>query len=191
MAAEKENKKKKKVKKRRFNYSEAEKNRIFIEEFYIHSDFLFSRALYFTKDKDAANDLVQDTFLNCFRNINQYEVGTNAKAWLALSMRNHFLNEIKRTPYTTELSYVPSSKQLDREIGLNSFSDEYLEMLNQLRNEEKYPFLLSVVEGYMYEEIAEILELPVGTIRTQIFRAKKSLQEYIKNKTDKENGSII
>lgn len=184
--------KKARKKAKRYKYTQQEKDSIFNTEFYPHYDMLYKYALKLTKDEDDAKDLLQDTFANAHKNIAQYEKGTNGKAWLYRAMRNHFLNLKKREPIgKTDLSYIPASKQLNPERGLDGLSDEYLEVTSVVQKENLYPFLLHVLEGYSYEEIAELCKVPLGTIRTRISRARETMKTFLLNKTDKENGSLI
>ena len=180
-----------KKKRNKYKYNEVVKNKIFLEEFIPHYNALYSHALRLTKDVDEAKDLLQDTFANVFEKIYQYKKGTNAKAFLSRAMYNHFINLTKKKRYTTEIEFIPASKQLISERGLDGLGDEYLELLSAIVPINYDAFVLAVLQDLTYEEISDLLQEPIGTIRTRIHRARQSIIEYQKNKTDKEDGNLI
>ncbi len=144
-------------------------------------------ALRLTKDSDDANDLIQDTLVKAYTNRDKYSDGTNLKAWLFTIMKNTFITQyqrmVRRNTFidTTEnLHFINSTESLQSNLALNSFVKEDLE--KALANtEEMYrtPFLM-YFEGFKYHEIAEELDLPIGTVKNRIHIARKELKGQLK-----------
>ena len=145
---------------------------------------LLNFAFMLTSNRDDAYDLLQDTTLKALDNEEKYAEGTNFKAWVFTIMRNIFINNYRRGQRaatmvdTTDNLYLlnlsrdsadesPEGSRSAAEIteAINSFSDEY-----------RIPFSMHVT-GYKYEEIAQQLGLPVGTVKSRIFYARKRLQQ--------------
>jgi RNA polymerase sigma-70 factor (ECF subfamily) len=175
---------------------EREKQAKFKEEMLPHMDMLFNYALYMTGDRDVASDLLQDTFLKAFRFFEKFEHGTNAKAWLYRIMRNTYINEyrrIRRLPdhveYDEQLSSYQMIQQggtvndeLRRKLDVGMFGDEVANAIAALPEKFKSVVILRDVEDLPYEEIAEVLDIPIGTVRSRLHRARAllsgSLKEY-------------
>jgi RNA polymerase sigma-70 factor (ECF subfamily) len=168
------------------------RHRLFEEEFLPHIEALNTFAFHLSLDENAANDLVQDTYLKAFRFIDQYDRGTNAKAWLFKILKNGFINEYrrkKRLPSQVDFEDVRVSHDLEESSSKQAYVDLREDMFNfligdevtQAMNEMPVDFrtiiLLSDVEDFSYEEIAAILDIPVGTVRSRLFRARNSLKE--------------
>lgn len=144
-------------------------------------------ALRLTKDSDDANDLIQDTLVKAYTNRDKYSDGTNLKAWLFTIMKNTFITQyqrmVRRNTFidTTEnLHFINSSESVQSNLALNSFVKEDLE--KALANtDEMYrtPFLM-YFEGFKYHEIAEELDLPIGTVKNRIHIARKELKGQLK-----------
>lgn len=160
-----------------------------------HLDALYRYALRLTRNDKDAEDLVQDTFLRAFRFWGNYQQGTNCKAWLFRIMKNLFLNKIdkrKRSPDPTSLDdteewYLYS--QL-KEAGpdavredpasifeLKDWTEQIQEAIQRLPEDFREPLVLFDGEGMSYQEIADLLELPIGTVRSRLNRARKKLQQ--------------
>lgn len=159
----------------------------FEQEALVHLDTLYSVALRLTGSASDADDLVQDTVLRAYRAWDKYQRGTNCRAWLVTIMRNTFINQFRRD------SRRPSSVQFDAVEDINVFEqvqdrdpsgsffrfivdDEVKQAIQELPEEFRIPVILSDVEGLSYAEIAEILELPVGTVKSRLFRGRRRLQ---------------
>jgi RNA polymerase sigma-70 factor (ECF subfamily) len=154
-----------------------------------HMDALYNFALRMTGDGDDANDLVQDTFLKAFRFFDKFEKGTNCKAWLFRIMKNTFINSYrKKTKEPDKVDYEdvenfyenvkPSSTDsahLEKEIYDNLIDDEISTAIASLPDDFKTVIILSDIEGFTYDEIADFVDVPVGTVRSRLHRARKML----------------
>jgi RNA polymerase sigma factor (sigma-70 family) len=152
-------------------------------------------ALHFTHDSDDANDLVQDTLLKAITYYNKFKEGTNLKGWLYTIMKNTFINNYRRfikissfVTKTDEISYSQLSFSATLNDGEPKFvMDDIKKALGSLQQEYYVPFTM-YFEGYKYHEIADHLEIPIGTVKTRIHVArkllKKDLKVYDKKSTD-------
>ncbi|MCX8056436.1 MAG: sigma-70 family RNA polymerase sigma factor [Ignavibacteria bacterium] len=154
-----------------------------------HMDALYNFALQLTQDSDDAADLLQETYIKAYRFWDKFEKGTNCKAWLFRIMKNSFINFYRKNTKSPEkLDYdeieeiyetIKSNEQnphnLDREIYDNVFDDEVMQAINSLPEEFKTVLLMCDVEGMSYEEIADFMDIPIGTVRSRIHRARKLL----------------
>lgn len=168
-----------------------ELDRIFDRELVPHLDALYSFAYHLTFNEHDANDLVQDTYMRAYRAIGTFQSGTNAKAWLFQILKNAFINLYrKRSKRPVHVDYEEvalvhreneGSKagydDLRTEIFDNSMGDEVTNALNSLSVNFRVVVLLSDIGGFSYEEIAAILGIPVGTVRSRLFRARNLLKE--------------
>lgn len=156
-----------------------------------HMTLLYNYALRLTGNEDDAKDLLQDTYLKAYRFIDKYEEGTNAKAWLFRILKNSFINNYRksvRTPDQVEYDAVEEFVDLIRDHSLqttdlrkdfydNLLEDEVVAAMDSLTEEFRTIIILSDLEEMTYEEIAEILEIPLGTVRSRLHRARKAMQE--------------
>lgn len=177
---------------------------LFEREFFPHADALYNFAYHLTYNEDDANDLVQDTFLKSFRFINSYEKGTNAKAWLFKILKNGFINEYRkksRTPHEVDYEDYIAFQDSDEAAGIgsldmrsnvfqNMMGDEITNAINSLPADFRTVIVLCDVEDFTYEEIAKIVDIPVGTVRSRLHRSrnmlKDKLRDYAKSKGIKE-----
>jgi RNA polymerase sigma-70 factor (ECF subfamily) len=178
---------------------------LFEKEFMPHLDALYNFAYHLTGNEEDSNDLVQDTFLKAFRFIESYQIGTNAKAWLFKILKNSFINEYRRkvrspneVDYEDFVTYhegddAASVGKLDLrdDVFKGLIGDEVTRALNELDIDFRTVILLCDVEGFSYEEIAKIIDIPVGTVRSRLHRARNLLKEklrgYAKQMGYKEN----
>jgi len=159
----------------------------FTSEIYAHADLLMSHALKFTHDEDDAKDLLQETFIKGLRFSDSFDKNTNLKAWLYVIMKNTYINEFNRSKKRRAVITVEeeiSSEQLAISASKNSVDAKFaIEDINKalasLKPEYSIPFK-KYFEGYKYEEIAEELRLPLGTIKTHIHQARLGLQKFLK-----------
>jgi RNA polymerase sigma-70 factor, ECF subfamily len=161
--------------------------RSFDEEALPHLDALYRVALRLTGDPSQAEDLVQDTMLKAYRSWKQYRPGTNAKGWLLTILRNTFINDYRRRkhePIAMDLEAV-EPHALDRSIQeadpegtfFSQIVDaKVLEAIDALPADFREVLVLSDIEGMRYAEIAETLKIPVGTVKSRLFRARHQLQ---------------
>ncbi|MCC6722850.1 MAG: RNA polymerase sigma factor [Bacteroidia bacterium] len=143
-------------------------------------------ALVLTKNIEDANDLVQETMLKAFTYRSKFASGTNLKGWLYIIMKNSFINNyrrlIKRNTVidTSENSYLMDNvSQTDFNKGeLNFVRKDIDYAINMLPDDLKTTFILNV-DGYKYHEIADIMQIPIGTVKTRIFVAKRKLRKML------------
>jgi RNA polymerase sigma-70 factor (ECF subfamily) len=173
----------------------SKKEKQFEAEALPHARALYGAAMRLTRSPDDAADLVQETFLKAFRAFDQFEPGTNCKAWLFRILTNAFINKYRRRVKEREilegehqqsaednLVHLPSKKStLDPEGALvdKSLSDEVLKALDAVPVDFKTVVVLSDIEGFSYKEIADICDIPVGTVMSRLFRGRRILQEQL------------
>jgi RNA polymerase sigma-70 factor (ECF subfamily) len=150
------------------------------------SKFLRPFALRLTRDSDDANDLVQDTLVKAYTNREKYADGTNLKAWLFTIMKNTFITQyqrmVRRNTFidtTDNLHFINSNESLQDNGAIASFMREDIEKALEL-TEDMYrlPFLM-YFQGFKYHEIAEELNLPIGTVKNRIHIARKDLKQML------------
>ncbi len=153
---------------------------------------IYAGAYRLTQDPTTAEDLTQETFLKAYAAFHQFEPGTNIKAWLFRILQNTFISQYrkeKKAPYQTsvddleewELSALEASSESvlpSAEMqALRSMPDTVIvDALKQLPDEFRIPVYLADAEGFSYAEIAEILEIPMGTVMSRIHRARARLR---------------
>lgn len=151
-----------------------------------NASFLKPFAVNLTRDTEAANDLYQETLYKALANQEKYNSGTNIKAWLFTIMRNIFINNYRRkAKQKTILDNTPNDFLINLKqatVSNAAESDlrvrEIQQAVHQLPEIFKTPFLL-YFDGYKYNEIAEALNEPLGTIKSRIHFARKLLKEQI------------
>lgn len=151
-----------------------------------NADFLKPFAVNLTRDTEAANDLYQETLYKALANRDKYNVGTNIKAWLFTIMRNIFINNYRRkAKQKTIFDNTPNEfliNQKQATVSNGAESDMRIKEINAaiqgLPEIFRTPFLL-YFDGYKYNEIAEVLHEPLGTIKSRIHFARKLLKEQI------------
>ena len=167
---------------------------LFEKELLPQIDALYTFAYNLTYDENNANDLVQETYLKAYRFIDKYQPGTNPKAWLFRILKNVFINEYRKksrepqkidydemfAPANEESSVLPAVLDLRDEIFDGLLGDEITAALNSLPMDYKSVILLCDLEGFSYEEISDILEIPIGTVRSRLFRARNMLKLKLK-----------
>ncbi|HOJ90023.1 MAG TPA: sigma-70 family RNA polymerase sigma factor [Saprospiraceae bacterium] len=169
---------------------------LFEEEFLPHIDSLNTFAFHLTYNEVDAQDLVQETYLKAFRFIEKYEEGTNAKAWLFKILKNAYINQYrKKNKRPTQVDYeevvgfqdgdesssMSSYFDLREEIFDEMMGDEVSSAVNSLPIDFRTVILLCDIEGFTYEEIAKIIDIPIGTVRSRLFRARNMLKDKLKN----------
>lgn len=137
-------------------------------------------ARYLSRDADRADDLVQECLLRAIARFDSWQPGTNLRAWLFVILRNVFISEIRRN------GRMPPDGVVDHEhpgLAVSGRQEARLEVvelrkaLDTLSTEHREVLLLVAVEGLKYEEAAEVLQLPVGTVRSRLSRARTVLRE--------------
>lgn len=169
-------------------------DRVFEEEFLPQIDALYTFAYHLTYNEEDANDLVQETYLKAYRFLDRYEAGTNAKAWLFRILKNAFINEYRKKskqPNRVDIDDVTSisdeedtnySSYLDlrEEMFQGMMGDEVTNAINSLPVDFRTVILLCDIEGFTYEEIAKIVDIPIGTVRSRLHRARNMLKDKLK-----------
>jgi len=158
---------------------------------------LYGAAMRMTRNPADAEDLVQETYLKAYRGFGGFQQGTNLKAWLYRILTNTFINSYrskKRRPDETELDEVEDLYLYRRLGGLEAaqagrsaedelmdwFTDtEVKDALEALPEQFRMAVLLADVDGFSYKEIAEILDIPIGTVMSRLHRGRKSLQKQL------------
>jgi RNA polymerase sigma factor (sigma-70 family) len=179
------------------SYTEKDKYQIFDGEFMPHIDSMYNFAFRLTTDEDEAKDLVQDTYLKAFRFINSFQRGTNAKAWLFRILKNSFINDYRKkskepakvdyqeveTFYNSEDSEPERSITTDLRVETvrDMIGDEVANALNSLDIDFRTVIILCDVEGFTYEEMAKILDIPIGTVRSRLHRARNLLKDKLRS----------
>jgi RNA polymerase sigma-70 factor (ECF subfamily) len=160
-----------------------------------HMGSLYSAALRMTRNPSDAEDLVQETYLKAYRAFGSFKEGTNLKAWLYRILTNTFINSYrarKRRPEQTDIDDVEDLYLYRRLGGLEAASvgrsaeEEVLEHFTEsdvkeaveaLPEQFRLAVLLADVEGFSYKEIADILDIPIGTVMSRLHRGRKALQK--------------
>ena len=158
---------------------------------------LFSTALRMTRSRSDAEDLVQETYIKGWRSFHTFQEGTNLRAWLFRIMTNTYINKYnakKRKGTEVELDDVEELflykrlGSIDQSQLSSSAEDQMLELftddevknaLEELPEDFRVPVLLSDVDGFSYKEIAEMLEIPIGTVMSRLHRGRKAMQKML------------
>ncbi len=165
--------------------------RVFEHEFYPHADALYNFAYNLTYNEDDASDLVQETYMKAYRFIDKYIEGTNAKAWLFKILKNAFINQYRKKSkrptkvdfeeiisyHDEEDSNYSGHIDLRQEIYQSMMGDEVTNAVNKLPVDFRTVILLCDIEGFTYEEISKIVDIPIGTVRSRLHRARNMLKD--------------
>ncbi len=171
--------------------SKSKYDQVFERELLPHVNALQTFAYHLTYNQEDADDLVQETYMKAYRFIDKYEEGTNPKAWLFKILKNAYINEYrKRVKQPIKVDYeeitayhdtdddrISGYSDLREEIFLNMMGDEVTTAINSLPIDFRTVILLCDIEGFTYEEIASIIDVPIGTVRSRLFRARNLLKE--------------
>jgi RNA polymerase sigma-70 factor, ECF subfamily len=179
-------------------------HRIFEQAALPHMAILRAYAFHLTMNSEHAKDLLQDTYLKAYRFWGNFEKGTNIKSWLYCIMKNSYINlyrkEIKEPkkveyqdyhlPYSTTQEISFDQKHLPEKTYNEIFGDEIARSIESLKDSFRNILILSDVEGHTYEEIANIVDCPVGTVRSRLYRGRSQLRKKLFNYA-KKNGYIL
>ncbi|MCD6248962.1 MAG: sigma-70 family RNA polymerase sigma factor [candidate division Zixibacteria bacterium] len=174
-----------------------------------HMDALLRTALRMTKNASDADDLVQEAMIKAYRSWDKFELGTNCRAWLFKIMTNLFINEYRsksRTPVSLsvddiddsflygQLSMAGSQRTPEEELFNRILDDDVKNAIAELPEDYRLVVVLSFVEGFSYQEIADIVDLQLGTVKSRLHRGRKLLQKklydyavkngYLRNQTE-------
>jgi len=165
-------------------------------------DELYASAVRMTKQPQAAEDLISEVYTRAWKSFHQFEPGTNLRAWLYKILTNTYINHYRskqRQPYLVELDKPDTHDDgsagdlYDRIVGAspglfdnpdallaNRILDQDLKKsIETLPDEFRMAVILSDVQNFSYQEIADILEIPIGTVRSRIFRGRRLLQKIL------------
>ncbi len=176
------------------NTKKIAKDKVFNEEFLPQIDALYNFAYHLTYSEEDANDLVQEAYMKAYRFIDNYEVGTNAKAWLFRILKNAFINDYrKKNKQPTKVDYEEIVNfHNEEDTNFSSYDDLRTEMFDKMMGDEvtiainslpvdfRTVILLCDIEGFTYEEISKIINVPIGTVRSRLFRSRNMLKEKLK-----------
>ena len=167
-------------------------------------DQLYSAALRMTRNAADAEDLVQETYLKAYRAYERFEEGTNLKAWMYRILTNSYINRYRakqRRPDESDISDV-EDMYLYRRLGgenselgtsaeeafLTSVTDDAVKAaIEAIPENFRIAVLLADVEGFAYKEIAEILDIPIGTVMSRIHRGRKALEKQLHGYAEERN----
>lgn len=169
---------------------ERKKQQDFNEEIIPHLDALYNFGLRLTSDPNDAEDLVQDTIVKAYRFFTSYEKGTNAKAWLFRILKNSYINNYRKkskkpqevdydevaTFYETIRAERTETSDLEDKMFRELIDDDISNALDEIPEDFRTVVLLCDVEEFTYEEIANMLDVPIGTIRSRLHRGRNLLK---------------
>jgi len=150
------------------------------------TNLLHAFAYTLTKNREDAKDLYQETAFRAMTNREKFRVGTNLKAWLFTIMKNIFINNYRKKmkantimDNTDNLYFLNSgTRSIENGADSNILIKELTGMIEKLDDSTRVPFLMHY-QGYKYQEIADHLDLPLGTVKSRIFFARKDLKQQI------------
>jgi RNA polymerase sigma-70 factor (ECF subfamily) len=187
----------------RHELTKKERDEIFEKEFLPHIDSLYNFAVFLEHNEEIAKDLLQETYMRAYKFISYYETGTNAKAWLIRILKNTFINEYrKKSKAPTRVEFEDTYQQVDdsndevqnvdlREEVYNALvGDEVTSAVNALPVDYRLIILLCDVEGFKYDEIAKIIDVPIGTVRSRLHRARNMLKDKLKGYASKKGYDV-
>ena len=173
--------------------SQDDRDRLFAEQAIPLIDQLFGAALGMTRNRADAEDLVQETFMKAYTKFHQYQQGTNIKAWLYRILTNTYITHYRKAQRSPKRSggeevedWQLAAAASHEEKGLVSAEAEALDnipssqlrtALESLSEDQRVVVLLSDVEGFAYKEIADMLDIPIGTVMSRLHRGRKNLRE--------------
>jgi len=167
-----------------------ERDARFDKELMPYATSLYNFAFRLSLDEDDAGDLVQDTYLKAYRFFDSYQQGTNAKAWLFRILKNTFINEFRKkskqpikvdyqeveATYNSDDIDEPQTTDLRTDSVRDLLGDEVVRALNGIDVDFRTAIVLCDIEGFTYEEMAKILDIPIGTVRSRLHRARQLLK---------------
>ncbi|AWV91497.1 RNA polymerase subunit sigma-24 [Bradymonas sediminis] len=155
-------------------------------------DELYASALRYTKNERDAEDLVQETFLKAYNNWDRYQQGTNCRAWLFTILTNTFINKYRRKKKEREILNADDLRPIEQfffnrentsfydspsqDVVHGSFSQDIKDALGSLSEEFRTVVVLADLNDFSYKEVAHILDCPVGTVMSRLFRGRKMMR---------------
>ncbi len=153
-----------------------------------HKSFLHNLAMKLTKSVEDSNDLLQETFFKAIKNKDKFQEGTNIKGWLYTIMKNTFINAYRKKKNQntfvdeTDNKYFLNLNEAEKDAKTDSSVDhEYImKQINSIEKTYVETFMM-YYNGYKYEEISEILGIPLGTVKSRIFLARRKMMDKLKS----------
>jgi RNA polymerase sigma-70 factor (ECF subfamily) len=158
-------------------------------------DSLYNTAYRLARNSEDAEDLVQETYLKAYRSFDQFTPGTNLKAWMFKILKNAFINEYRRrqaVPQESDFAEIEENleshlrpdaagqiKDPEQEALEGALDEDVQRALDELPPDYRMAVVLADLEGFSYKEIADILEIPVGTVMSRLYRGRKLLEEVL------------
>jgi RNA polymerase sigma-70 factor (ECF subfamily) len=158
-------------------------------------DSLYNTAYRLARNAEDAEDLVQETYLKAYRSFGQFTPGTNLKAWMFKILKNAFINEYRRrqaVPAESDFAEIEENleshlrpeaagqiKDPEQEALEGALDEDVQRALDELPPDYRIAVVLADLEGFSYKEIADILEIPVGTVMSRLYRGRKLLEEVL------------
>ena len=173
---------------------EVQKRKAFELEALPHMDALYRTALRMTKNQNDAEDLVQEAYVKAYRFWDKFEPGSNCRAWLFKIMTNIFINDYRsksRTPVSVnvddiddnflygQLANMGPEDNPERRLFAKIFDDDIKKAIEELPDDFRLVVVLSFLEGFSYQEIADIADLQLGTVKSRLHRGRKLLQKQL------------
>jgi RNA polymerase sigma-70 factor (ECF subfamily) len=159
-----------------------------------HFNALYGFALSITSASRDAEDLVQETYLRAYRKFDQFEFGTSCKAWLFKIMRNIAIDQIRKK----DPLLATGNEICDDDFACNDAKTDHLpctidirRAFSRLPSKYKIVVLLKDIEGFTYKEIAEILNFPIGTVMSRLYRGRQALKSILSVKKPRKIGKNI
>lgn len=163
----------------------------------VHLDELFAAAMRYTRNEKDAEDLVQETFLKAFTNFERFEEGTNCRAWLFTILTNTFINKFRRAKKERQILGADDLRPIQQNFHNvekaefyqdpeksalhKTFSQDMRDALESLPDEFRTVVVLADLNDFSYKEVAHILECPVGTVMSRLFRGRKMMRKNLVN----------
>lgn len=171
-----------------------EKRQAFEREAMPHMDALYRTALRMTRNDNDAQDLVQEALIKAYRNWHRFQTGSNCRAWLFKIMTNIFINDYRsksRAPVSVnvddiddnylygQLAQLGPEENPEQHLFAKVFDDDVKKAIEELPDDFRLVVVLSFLEGFSYQEIADIADLQLGTVKSRLHRGRKLLQKQL------------
>ncbi len=157
----------------------------FTTRFAEFNKILFGFAMRITKNAEDAHDLLQEAAYRAFKNRHRFQIGTNFRAWMATIIKNTFINNYRKRSKRENLElpldnvgFALENKNCENNALSNIVMKDLTALVEGLTDDYKIPFKM-FFEGFHYEEIAEAMNIPIGTVKSRIFYARQQLKEKI------------
>ena len=183
------------------------KRRRFEQEAMTHIDALYGTAMRLTRDPDSAEDLVQETLLKAFKHYDSLRPDSNLKAWLTRVLTNTFINQYRRKQvrHRSQELYDPdwmnervssnwahnAAKRPGQQVVDRFIRDKLSEAVAQLPEPYRQVLLLTDVEELAYKEVAEVLDIPIGTVMSRLHRARRKLRAMLSEYAQLDNDGKV